>query len=64
MRVPSTSVFTGKLNWFEYSQNEMVTLIIPGEIADGEPVFLNRQWTKDAEDYHKTNNAVNDTITA
>jgi hypothetical protein len=27
VHVPSISVFTGKLHWFEYSQNEMVTLV-------------------------------------
>lgn len=43
VRVPSTSVITGKLYWFQYSQNEMVTLIIPGDVADGEPVVLIQQ---------------------
>lgn len=64
VRVPSTSVFTGKLNWFQYSQNEMVTLIIPGDVADGEPVVLIHQWTIDGAGKRKTNRIVNGTMTA
>ena len=63
MRVPSTSVFTGKLNWFQYSQNEMVTLIIPGDVADGEPVVLIHQWTIDGAGKRKTNR-IDGTMTA
>ncbi|KAE9391220.1 hypothetical protein BT96DRAFT_1061792 [Gymnopus androsaceus JB14] len=47
MRAPSALVFTGKLNWFEYATNEMVTLIIPDTVRDNEPVVLSYQWTKD-----------------
>lgn len=64
VRVPSTSVFTGKLNWFEYSQNEMVTLVIPGDVAEGEIVVLSHQWTQDAAGNYKTNRTVNGTIKA
>ncbi|KAJ6477018.1 hypothetical protein C8R45DRAFT_1158258 [Mycena sanguinolenta] len=62
VRVTSTSVFTGKLHWFEYSQNEMVTLVIPGEVANGEPVILIHQWTEDAAGNPKANHTVSGTL--
>lgn len=64
VRVPSTSVFTGKLNWFEFSQNEMVTLVIPGDVADREPVVLIHQWTRDGAGIDKANHIVNGIMTA
>lgn len=64
VRVPSTSVFTGKLNWFQYSQDEMVTLVIPGDVADGEPVVLIHQWTRNAAGVDKANHIVKGTMTA
>ena len=63
VRVPSTSVFIGKLDWFQYSKNEMVILIIPGEVVAGEPVIMSRQWTEDSEGNMKPNHAVVCTIT-
>ncbi|KAJ7817281.1 hypothetical protein B0H14DRAFT_2602138 [Mycena olivaceomarginata] len=62
VHVPSISVFTGKLHWFEYSQNEMATLVIPGEVADGKPVILSHQWTRDAVGNVKTNHTVSGTL--
>jgi hypothetical protein len=62
VHVPSISVFTGKLHWFEYSQNEMATLVIPGEVADGKPVILSHQWTRDAAGNVKTNHTVSSTL--
>ncbi|KAJ7769330.1 hypothetical protein B0H16DRAFT_1673425 [Mycena metata] len=62
VRVPSTSVFTGKLNWFEFSKNEMVTLVIPGEVANGAPVILSYQWTKDGVGKPKVNHTVIGTL--
>ncbi|ROW13089.1 hypothetical protein VPNG_05919 [Cytospora leucostoma] len=64
VRVPTTSVLTGKLHWFEYSENEMATLVIPGEVASGKPVILSHQWTKDGQKNAKTNHTVSGTITA
>ncbi|KAK3291551.1 uncharacterized protein B0H64DRAFT_330401 [Chaetomium fimeti] len=63
VRIPTTSVFTGKLHWFEYSQDEMATLVIPGDVADGEPVILSHQWTKDGEGNPKANHTVSGTMT-
>ena len=42
----------------------MVTLIIPGDVADGEPVVLIHQWTIDCAGKRKTNRIVNGTMTA
>ncbi|RYP59506.1 hypothetical protein DL769_008496 [Monosporascus sp. CRB-8-3] len=64
VRIPTTSVFIGKLHWFEYSESEMVTLVIPGEVANGEPVILSHQWTKDGKGNAKTNHTVSGTMTA
>ena len=61
-RVPSASVFTGKLNWSKYSQNEMVTLTVPGDVANGEPVVLSYQWTVDGSGVAKKNHIVKDTL--
>lgn len=63
-RVPSTSVFTGKLDYLSYSKNEMLTFIIPGEMAKGEPVVLSYQWTVDGRGNAKTNHTVVTTMTA
>ena len=58
-RVPTTEVFIGKLNWFSYAVNEMVTLVVPGGIADGAVVGLYYQWTIDAAGKRKGNVCVN-----
>ncbi|EFX05793.1 tyrosinase [Grosmannia clavigera kw1407] len=52
---PETLIFIGKLNWYHYSVNEMVTLVIPGNVANGESVVLCRQWTVDAKGKVKPN---------
>lgn len=62
VRVPCASVFTGKLNWFEYSENEMTTLTIPGDLANNDPVILSYQWTKDGAGIAKKNHIVNGTL--
>lgn len=64
VRVPSTSIFTGKLNWFQYSQDEMVTVVIPGDVANREPVVLIHQWNRDAAGIDKPNHIVKGTMTA
>ncbi|QRV97879.1 kinase domain protein [Ceratobasidium sp. AG-Ba] len=53
----STSIYIGKLNWFEYCQDELVTLILLSKV-DGQPVVLNHQWTRDASGNRKTNHTV------
>ncbi|KAI0852512.1 hypothetical protein F5Y00DRAFT_273118 [Daldinia vernicosa] len=64
MRIPSTSVFTGKLDWLTYSVNEMATLIIPGEVANDQPVILSRQWTVDHNGTPKGNDVLNTVMRA
>ncbi|XDG04439.1 hypothetical protein ABKA04_004054 [Annulohypoxylon sp. FPYF3050] len=57
--IPSTSIFTGKLNWLEYCKNEMVVVIIPRDVADDKPIYLIHQWTVDGSGKTKTNHRVN-----
>ncbi|KAI0650856.1 hypothetical protein C8Q79DRAFT_1007084 [Trametes meyenii] len=60
--VPSTEVFTGKLNFLDYAVDEMITLVIPNGIADGEPVGMYWEWTKDGQGRPKQNHCVNSTF--
>ncbi|KAF3055738.1 hypothetical protein GL218_07191 [Daldinia childiae] len=64
MRIPSTSVFTGKLDWLTYSINEMATLIIPRDIANDQSVILSRQWTVDHNGTHKGNDVLSTVMRA
>lgn len=57
-RVLTTSVFTGKLDYFQYAVNEMVTLILPAGIEGGKPVVLCFQWTEDDSGESKANHVV------
>jgi len=57
-RVLTTSAFTGKLDYFQYAANEMVTLILPAGIEDGKPVVLCFQWTEDDSGESKANHVV------
>ncbi|KAH6916865.1 hypothetical protein BKA70DRAFT_1485827 [Coprinopsis sp. MPI-PUGE-AT-0042] len=61
-RVPSTVVCTGKLNWYSYAANEMVTLVIPAGVSNGAPVGLYYQWTIDVKGATKQNMSVNATF--
>ncbi|EIW52721.1 uncharacterized protein TRAVEDRAFT_135035 [Trametes versicolor FP-101664 SS1] len=63
-RVPSTEVFTGKLNWFNYAVNDMITFVVPRGVAVGAPVGLYWQWTEDANGNLKQNRSVNSTFRA
>ncbi|KAG7096268.1 hypothetical protein E1B28_003716 [Marasmius oreades] len=58
----STAVFTGKLNWFTYAENEMVTLVIPRGVSNGAPVGLYYKWTVNSKGVRKANHAVNSTF--
>ncbi|KAG7086110.1 hypothetical protein E1B28_003624 [Marasmius oreades] len=58
----STTVFTGKLNWLKYAENEMLTLVVPRGVSNGAPVGLYHQWTVDAKGVKKANHAVNATF--
>lgn len=64
VRVPSVSVFTGKINWYQHIENEMVTLIIVGDVDEDKRVFLSSQWTIDSGGNYKTNYTVNGKMTA
>ncbi|QRV97881.1 kinase domain protein [Ceratobasidium sp. AG-Ba] len=53
----TTSVYIGKLDWLTFGENEMVTVVLPLK-ADGQPVILNHQWTRDSSGKEKTNHTV------
>ena len=40
--------YVGKLNWFTYAENEMVTLVLPQGFGVGAPVCLFFEWTQDS----------------
>lgn len=61
VRIPSVTVYTGKLNWFQSASNEMITLVMPTGITNGAPVGLYYQWTVDAKGRGKQNSTI-DTI--
>ncbi|KAI0073031.1 hypothetical protein K474DRAFT_1604048 [Panus rudis PR-1116 ss-1] len=62
LRVPSAEVYTGKLTWSEYADNEMITFVVPEGVADGAPVGLYHQWTTDADGNAKTAHKVTTTF--
>lgn len=64
VRVPSTEVFTGKLNWWSYAQNEMITLVVPSGITNGAPVGFYHEWTVDGAGHAKSNHSVNATLSS
>ncbi|EUC55297.1 hypothetical protein RSOL_108030 [Rhizoctonia solani AG-3 Rhs1AP] len=59
--VLTTSVYIGKLNWFDYSKDEMVTLVIPVKAQD-KPVIMSHQWTRDGAGTEKANHTVVGTL--
>ncbi|KAI3616770.1 hypothetical protein WG66_004144 [Moniliophthora roreri] len=61
-RVPSTVVYTGKLEWSKYAKNEMVTLIIPAGVSNGAPVTIMHQWTVDSGGNKKANHDIRGTF--
>jgi RES domain-containing protein len=52
------TIYTGKMSWFDYAKDEMVTIIVPNGFGHGEPVCLYTQWTKDYDGVPKRNNPV------
>jgi hypothetical protein len=48
-------VYIGKLNWFEYAQNECITVVFPAGFVLKGPVCAYWQWTVDAEGNVKSN---------
>jgi hypothetical protein len=58
----STIVLTGKLNWFQYAANEMITLVIPAGVSSGAPAGLYYQWTVDGKGVSKSSLFLNTTF--
>ncbi|KAK0479587.1 hypothetical protein IW261DRAFT_1336689 [Armillaria novae-zelandiae] len=63
-RVPSTVVCTGNLSWFNYVENEMVTLVIPAGVSNDAPIGFHCQLSVDgtASGNEKKNYPVNATF--
>lgn len=64
LKVPSTAVYTGKLNWLTHAKEEMITLVIPAGVTVGAPVSLYYQWTVDNAGNQKRNFASNAVFTS
>ncbi|KAI9764509.1 MAG: hypothetical protein M1839_005889 [Geoglossum umbratile] len=43
------SIYSGKLNYYSFASNEMITVIIPASYGFKVPIVAVWQWTKDAE---------------
>ncbi|TFK76111.1 hypothetical protein BDN72DRAFT_831549 [Pluteus cervinus] len=63
-RVSPTGVYTGKLNWFRFAVNEMITVVIPAGISDGAPCSLFYQWTVDSKGNVKANSCQKGTLSS
>ncbi|KAL7269583.1 hypothetical protein RUND412_007746 [Rhizina undulata] len=61
-KTPNALIYTGKLNWFEYVRNEMITLVAPTGLREGHPVCIYYQWTKDGNGVKKVNHCFKNTI--
>ncbi|KAL0935862.1 uncharacterized protein CTRU02_208076 [Colletotrichum truncatum] len=46
----ASRVWTGKINWPTYAENEMAMFIVPEGFGEGKPVLSLWQWTKDAHE--------------
>ena len=57
--IRSVVVHTGKLEWLSYAKDEMITLVVPYGVAEGEFFGLYHQWTVDAQGVEKANVRVN-----
>nr|VWP02013.1 Glucose transporter rco-3 [Ganoderma boninense] len=57
--IPSTVVYTGRLEWFSYAKEEMTTLVVPYGVAEGLFFGLYHQWTVDAKGVQNANHTVN-----
>nr|VWO96343.1 Glyoxaloxidase 1 [Ganoderma boninense] len=57
--VPSTTVYTGRLEWYSYAKGEMTTLVVPYGVTNGAFFGLYHQWTVDSGGVEKANHPVN-----
>ncbi|RGP72612.1 hypothetical protein FLONG3_6620 [Fusarium longipes] len=47
-------VYQGKLNWYDYANNETITIIFPhNHVRPSDPVYVFSQWTKSALGFKK-----------
>ncbi|KAF8252064.1 hypothetical protein K440DRAFT_646976 [Wilcoxina mikolae CBS 423.85] len=56
--LPQTSrclVYTGKLNWFRYAVDDMITVVVPSTLDQGERICAYWQWTVDFTGAEKSN---------
>ena len=57
--IPSTVAYIGRLEWLSYANNEMVTLVVPYDVAEGVFFGLYHEWTVDTNGVKKANAPVN-----
>ncbi|KAI1791068.1 hypothetical protein LXA43DRAFT_451172 [Ganoderma leucocontextum] len=57
--IPSTVVYTGRLEWYSYAKDEMTTLVVPYGVAEGNFFGLYHQWTVNAQGVEKANAPIN-----
>src|SRR3990170_4488129 len=58
------SIYRGKMNWYEYADNEEFTVILPCGERLNDPINLYWQWTKDSRGDPKVNVLSQTTITS
>ena len=49
----SARIWTGKINWLDYAQNEETIFIVPQGFGDGKPIISIWQWTKSSSNKEK-----------
>lgn len=57
-------IYVGKLNWFGYAQNELITVVFPAGFSHNDPVYAYWQWTVDGAGNKKTNCTQKSSITS
>ncbi|GBB91534.1 hypothetical protein RclHR1_01890008 [Rhizophagus clarus] len=58
------SIYRGKMNWYEYANNEEFTVILPCGKRLNDPINLYWQWTKDSSGDRNVNVLSQTTITS
>ncbi|EIM88685.1 uncharacterized protein STEHIDRAFT_37269, partial [Stereum hirsutum FP-91666 SS1] len=64
-RIPSTVVYTGKLDWLHEAVNKMITLVVSSGVSaltNGSFVGMYHQWTVDSSGNKKGSHPINSTF--
>lgn len=54
----AAQIYAGKLDWFQYAVNEMITVVLPSGIYSGATSCIFFQWTVDSSGNKKGNKAI------